>query len=232
MSRVFFQIGTNNGNDLFRQRVIQNKPDIVILVEPNQGLIDQIKFNYRDIDNVFIYNNAIFYNDDETVELYIPAKNGIMGTTADNGITYLDVHFSLLPMNDWGSKDDMVKISSKTITFDKICSIHNITTIDYLQIDTEGFDTEIIKMIDFSKFKINTIRFESWTFSTDCFTKFHNDKSNELGVNGFNNAIDILKKNNYTISKVNDMDGDDILATLQQNNNVSTPQRMNMSFTM
>ena len=147
-----------------------------------------------------------------------------MGTTADNGITYHDVHFSLLPMNDWGSKDDMVKISSKTITFDKICSIHNITTIDYLQIDTEGFDTEIIKMIDFSKFKINTIRFESWTFSTDCFTKFHNDKSNELGVNGVNNAIDILKKNNYTISKVHDMDGDDILATLQQNNNVSTPK--------
>jgi len=232
MSSVFFQIGTNNGDDLFRQRVIQNKPDIVILVEPNQGLIDQIKFNYRDIDNVFIYNNAIFYNDDETVELYIPAKNGIMGTTADNGITYHDVHFSLLPMNDWGSKDDMVKISSKTITFDKICSIHNITTIDYLQIDTEGFDTEIIKMIDFSKFKINTIIFERWTFSTDCFTKFHNDKSNELGVNGFNNAIDILKKYNYTISKVHDMDGDDILATLQQNNNVSTPQRMNMSFTM
>ena len=51
-------------------------------------------------------------------------------------------------MNDWGNKSDMVKIISKSITFDKICSNHNITTIDYLQIDTEGFDSEIIKNVN------------------------------------------------------------------------------------
>ena len=80
MSRVFFQIGTNNGNDLFRYKVMQNNPDMVILIEPVSYLIDQIKVNYSTIGNVHIYNNAIYYNNDETVELYIPAKNGIMGT--------------------------------------------------------------------------------------------------------------------------------------------------------
>jgi hypothetical protein len=43
MSKVFFQIGTNNGNDLFRELVIKNAPDCVILVEPNKELIDEIK---------------------------------------------------------------------------------------------------------------------------------------------------------------------------------------------
>jgi FkbM family methyltransferase len=214
MHRVFFQIGTNNGNDLFRELVIKENPDMVILVEPNEFLIDDIKKNYSNIKNVYIYNNAIYYDDDQIIELYIPAKNGIMGTRADNGITYDDGHFTLLPMNDWGSKNDMVKISSTGITFDKICSIHGITNIDYLQIDTEGFDSEIIKMIDLSKYKINKIRFEKWGFKPECFTDYNKDKANELGINGMNNAINKLKEHNYIINDIHDKDGNDIIAIL------------------
>lgn len=187
---------------------------MVILVEPNKTLVDEINENYSNIQNVHIYNNAIYYNNDETVELYIPAKNGIMGTEADNGITYGHPHFSLLPMNDWGNKDDMVKIIAKTITFDEICKKHNITDIEYLQIDTEGFDAEIIKMIDLSKYQIKNIRFENWEFDSECFTSHNKDLSNELGINGVNNALNKLKKHNYSFFKITDNDGHDILATL------------------
>ena len=214
MSTVFFQIGTNNGNDLFRELVIKNKPDCVILVEPNKNLIDEIRKNYSDIKNVFIYNNAVYYNNDEVVELCIPAKNGIMGTRADNSHIYGHGHFSLVPMNDWGNKNDMVKITSNSITFDKICSNHNITTIEYLQIDTEGFDSEIIKMIDLSKYKIKKIRFETWGFKSECFTEFNSEIAHELGVNGINNTIEKLKRYNYTLIEVRDSDGHDYIATL------------------
>lgn len=214
MSKVFFQIGTNNGNDLFRELVIKNEPDIVILVEPNQNLINKIKQNYDGIKNVYIYNNAIYYNDDELLELYIPAKNGIMGTRCDNNIIYNDLHFSLVPMNDWGNKNDMVKITTKSITFDKICSIHNISTINYLQIDTEGFDTEIIKMIDFSKYTIHNLRFEKWGFDSECFTEYSKEKADQLGKNGMNIAINKLLQHNYRLNDVNDRDGNDIIATL------------------
>jgi FkbM family methyltransferase len=214
MQRVFFQIGTNNGNDLFRELVIKEKPDMVILVEPNKLLINEIKQNYNNIENVHIYNNAIYYNDDEVIELYIAAKNGIIGTRADNGIIYDSGHFTLLPMNDWGNKNDMVKITSTGITFDKICSSHGITNIDYLQIDTEGFDSEIIKMIDLSKYKINRIRFEKWGFKTECFTDYHKQKAHELGINGMNTAINKLKEYNYVLNDINDKDGNDIIATL------------------
>ena len=104
MSKVFFQIGTNNGNDRFRHLVIKDNPDIVILVEPNESLISEIKHNYKNINNVYVYNNAIYYKDDEILDLYIPSKNGIMGIKADNGIIYNSLHFSLVPMNDWGKK--------------------------------------------------------------------------------------------------------------------------------
>ena len=214
MTKVFFQIGTHTGNDLFRKLVQKSRPELVILVEPNINLINSIKHNYDGIENVHIYNNAIYYNNDENLELYIPAKNGIMGNVGENNHRYNEVNFSLLPMNDWGSKDNMVKITTKSITFDEICKNHNITNIEYLQIDTEGFDTEIIKMIDLKKYKINKIRFEKWEFPVESFTRYNENLSNELGINGFNNAINKLKQHNYNITDINDEDGSDVIATL------------------
>jgi FkbM family methyltransferase len=214
MSKTFFQIGTNDGDDLFNKLVQKYIPECIILVEPNKDLINKIKKNYNNMKNVYIYNNAIYYTDDEDIELYIPAKNGVMGTIAENGLIYSDSHFSLVPMNDWGNKNDMAKITTKSITFDKICSNHGITNIDYLQIDTEGFDSEIIKMIDFSKYKINTIRFEKWSFKSVSFTEHNKQLSHELGENGLFNAINKLKDNNYIINEINDSDGNDIIAIL------------------
>jgi hypothetical protein len=53
MTRVYFQIGTNNGNDNFRNIVAREKPDLVILVEPNANLVESIKSNYSNINNVY-----------------------------------------------------------------------------------------------------------------------------------------------------------------------------------
>lgn len=104
ISNVFFQIGTNDGNDNFRNLVKQKNAHIIILVEPNTSLISKINKNYENIKNVFIYNKAIYYKNDETIELFIPSKNKIMGVRADNGIVYDNKHFSMLPMNDWAKK--------------------------------------------------------------------------------------------------------------------------------
>ena len=171
----FFQIGTNNGNDNFRDLVIKNNPDLIILVEPCSILIEQIKKYYNNIQNVHIYNNAIYYRNDEIVDLYV---------STDKDIITCHGHLSILPMNDWGEKKDMPKISAKSITFDEICRIHNITEIELLQIDTEGFDSEIIDMIDFSKYKINNIIYEKWGFSEEAFTKHNNQIAHKLGLNG------------------------------------------------
>lgn len=44
MNKIFVQIGTNNGNDVFRDKIINDKPDLVILVEPNKLLININRF--------------------------------------------------------------------------------------------------------------------------------------------------------------------------------------------
>ena len=213
--KVYVQIGTNDGNDLFRSKVLKDRPDLVILVEPNAALKPLIEKNYKGIPNVHIYNKAVHYTNDATVELYIPAKNAVYGTTADNNITYSHQHFSLFPMNNWGSKNDMVKISAQTVTFDELCRLHTISQIHYLQIDTEGFDSEIIKMIDFTKYQIQQLRFEIWNFEAASFTQHHTTEvASTLGINGLHAAIQKLQQHKYTLTKIHDRDGNDVLATL------------------
>ena len=44
---------------------------------------------------------------------------------------------------------------------------YELLELDYLQIDTEGFDDEIIKMINFSQVKPKLIKFESVHLSSE-----------------------------------------------------------------
>jgi len=189
------------------------KPDLVILVEPNRDFEPIIRKHYEGVQNVFIFSKAIYYENKPDVSLFVPGKRGVFGSRADNGWTYSHLHFSLVPMNDWGSKEDMVELKTSGIRFDTLCSVFGLTQIDYLQMDTEGFDSEIIKMIDFSKVDIRQIRYEKWDFDTKEFTKYHGEKAEHLGKNGMREVELKLIQAGFKLSIIKDEDGDDILAT-------------------
>jgi FkbM family methyltransferase len=75
------------------------------------------------------------------------------------------------------------------ISFDTLMEILQIQKIDYLKIDTEGLDYDILSSIDFNKFNIKAIRAE------------HKHVSLSL-------LVDLLEKNNYLV----DVFEDDIIA--------------------
>jgi len=199
---VFIQIGTNDGDDNFRNHVKHFNPKKVILVEPNEILINQIKSNYAFFENELIILNLAINTHNKDTKLYI----------SNNWIGHSDKHFSLVPMNDWAdSLDTLICIDAKSITFENLCKEYNITHIDFLQIDTEGFDSEIINSINLDNISIDLIRFEDWPFSPEVFSKFNENKLN-LGTIGINNTIDKLRIYNYNQFRISDTDGNDIIA--------------------
>jgi len=212
MEKIYFQIGVNDGNDKFKTKCLTDKPTKIILVEPNPLHEKSIKNNYKDFSNVYIFINAIYYNDDENVQLQIPAKYGIFGNPGENNIIYNHSHLSLIPMNDWGNEENMFKVTAKSIKFDTICKKLNIDTIDYLQIDTEGFDYEIIKMIDLDKINIKELRYEKWNFDSSEFTN-NFGSNNEFGKTGMEIAKKKLEKYGYKLTDLKDESGEDIIAT-------------------
>lgn len=58
--------------------------------------------------------------------------------------------------------DDFIEeVSITAITLDQLLKNNGVTRIDMIQLDCEGYDYEILKMIDFNKFSPCIINFES-----------------------------------------------------------------------
>ena len=178
--KTFVQIGTHIGDDEFNELVRKENPDLVVLVEPNSELIDQIIENYSYIlDKVKIENIAI-NTKSGSCEVVIP-KNPLPlpdGNYCELGTA----HYSLLPMDDWG--DDFKTIQVNGMTFSDLCEKYSITEIDYLQTDTEGFDSQIILSVDFDKVKIKKLQYEYWPFKSEDQYKRYGEDGKKYGTNG------------------------------------------------
>jgi FkbM family methyltransferase len=192
-NKIFVQIGANDGNDAFRNLVRQYVPKMVVLVEPNEELNSLIKENYKLISKplVYIENVAIMEEDKGEVKLVIP------DVEYRGGHNYTNKHYSLLPLDDWG-KEFHNSISAKSMTFTALCDKYKITNINYLQIDTEGYDMEIIKSIDFSKVQIDNIQFERWDFPISMYTRY-GAYADKCGINAVREVERLLMKQGYKL---------------------------------
>ena len=72
------------------------------------------------------------------------------------------------------------------MSFADLLNEYNIERIDLLQIDTEGYDSEIIRGLDFSKIKPSFIHFE------------HGE--GVMSKEDFSEVLDILHRNGYEIA--------------------------------
>ena len=199
-NKVLVQIGTCSGHsltDVFDLIVKSNSPSKVILVEPNAALNKEIGKHYEGVKNVFLENVAIVKKKTKKLVKLVYPKNNTNGANS-NGICYGPHNFSLIPMDDWG--DDLEVLEVPGMTFNELCEKHGITDIHYLQIDAEGYDTEIIKSIDFSKISIDTIKYEDWPFNESCFER-HGKDAKLYGVNGMRDVEILLKSLGYKVMK-------------------------------
>ena len=73
------------------------------------------------------------------------------------------------------------------ISFDSLLTKHNIKRVDLLQIDTEGYDAEIILEVDFSVIRPSIIHFE------------HGLKDGVMSKDRFSKVVEKLRKYDYEI---------------------------------
>jgi FkbM family methyltransferase len=190
--KVWIQIGTYDGNDKFQKMVRQEKPDLVILVEPNPDMNNLIRSNYVGVENIIIRNVAITDVNKGWVKLVYPRVTAKV-RPSDEKYNKL---FSLLPMDDWGSDFKTLRVQSES--FMELCERYGIVHIDLLQIDTEGYDVTIIKSINFEKVKINKLIYEQWNFTTDCFTRYGKN-AKHYGLGGMKEAAELLTSLRYNL---------------------------------
>lgn len=154
--KIAIQIGTNDGRDEVFPILSKARYDKIYLIEPHTKCNESIRSMYNG-ENFEIVNMAIT-SDPQIIEtkLYLFSDNG-----QHDSIAFRKTHV-------W--RQERAAIDSITVpcsTFMKFCESKNIREVDYLFIDTEGLDAEIINSINFNTIKIRKIRWERWPHEND-----------------------------------------------------------------
>ncbi len=158
-----------------------------IMVDPHKPYLD----NIPDHENLTKINSAIgLYNGktnfkritDEYIKIIGDNDYKGMGTISD--VTILDT------TNYYEGRLETHVV--KLMTFESLMSDLKITDIDYLKIDTEGMDFDILKSIDYTKYKINIIKMEHNYCDDELVIKFLTNNGYHCEL--FKNDIIAIKK--------------------------------------
>ena len=170
---VFVQIGANDGvkNDPIHDTA-RDFPLKGLLVEPQKDVFERLQNNYSHNPKILLENAAIG-TQDGTQSLYKVDVNTVRADKLRmrkdySGVSSFNRESVVSYLAYFTGKDSIFRKSDRyiieepvaTMTFESLLHKHNISNVDLLIIDTEGFDYEIIRTIDFKKHAPGLIYFE------------------------------------------------------------------------
>ncbi len=161
---IFVQIGANDGvsNDPIRRFVLKYGFKGV-LVEPQPEVFARLRRNYAGVVGV-AFENAAVGGEDGELKMYRFKKTETLPGWADGLASFSK---ETLVANLQNIRAEVEEIAVPTLTFQSLLQKHGLQHVDLLQIDAEGFDFEVIKMINFTTLKPTIIHFEQGLLSQE-----------------------------------------------------------------
>jgi len=146
------QIGANRGNDHVTKLITEHtgKFDKIILVEPISFVLDELRACYKDVQNVIIENCIVSTSPDNSQKIFYHRGSNYEVSTLNK--THLSEH---------GCPEthiEFLEVANKTLT--ELLIKHDIYHLDYLFIDAEGFDIDILMSLDLSLVTVENIHLE------------------------------------------------------------------------
>lgn len=159
----FVQVGSNDGIQLDPLRAeILHRRWRGIMVEPVPYVFERLVANYGHLDHLAFENVAIADADGTAEFHYLPqAESGAdipewydaLGSFRREVVLS---HRRFIPDID----ERIASMTVPTVTFDTLCARHGLETVDVVQIDTEGYDYEVIRRIDFERYRPEIVLYE------------------------------------------------------------------------
>lgn len=119
--------------------------------------------------------HKLLNQDTHEIDLYLPSKNRI------STVGTVDIN-----MSNERSFDEKVTVPATSIP--DLIKKYQLNEVDYLNIDVEGFDTQLIKDIDFKKFSPTVISVEDYSKSMQELM------SSEISKHLFMNSYDLIAR--------------------------------------
>ena len=179
-------IGAHNGR---KSKKLINKAlkfGKICLIEPTPYLFNILKKEYDSYKNIYLINECITPTEKNSVDFFITSEKA--NSIDEYGDQLGSLNSQHAKNHNKNLESFTKKISIPSLTVNKLLNKINCGSIDYLFIDTEGSDIEILLSFPFHKIKPKTIIFEH---------KF-SDGHLLIGKN-FIKCINLLNDNNYKI---------------------------------
>lgn len=130
-----------------------------ILVEPLPDLFEQLKENYAGKNGLIFENIAIAeYITKKSLYRIDPAMLDQFPEWAAGCGTFVENSKNIATKPEM--KNHIIAQEVETIPLETLLTKHNVSAIDMLQIDTEGYDYKVLSQVDFSRYKPLVINME------------------------------------------------------------------------
>jgi len=183
-------IGTHDGTTGEWVKHVKNKSTYVVLVEASKKQFIELTQNYSSFDNVSCRNNVIT-GDGRKVEFY-EFGTGHMNTLSES-------HYNQHINDD----EETIIVTMDSVGINDLIIEENLQdNLDWLHLDTESVDDEIIMSLDFDKItKPKLIVFETINFSKERLGNSHriDNLFNWLQSHGYNVKYDYWNSFAYLI---------------------------------
>jgi FkbM family methyltransferase len=164
-------VGDTPNDPLFRtfSNRLKNAGGRLICVEPVKAHFEKLVENYRGVPNVFFENVAIsdhagcatFYRlAVDPVEYGFPDWLSQLGSLKDERMRSLWDRYEADQQIKEFYLQHRIEERVDCITFTELLHRHNLSRIDFLQIDVEGYELEILRTIDFNRIFIRFVNYE------------------------------------------------------------------------
>lgn len=137
-----------------------------LLLEPLPDIFEKLQRNYRSRDGITL-RNAALADKDGAMTFYrikpgpeVPEFCQLLGSFSRDTILW---HKHIFP----AIESHIVEQSVEALSFDSLVEQHGIGKIDVILIDTEGYDYEVLKQIDFRRFRPSLVICEKVHLSDD-----------------------------------------------------------------
>ena len=171
-------IGTHDGTDGEWVKHVKNNKANAILVEASKQQFDKLVYNYEGLDNAKLINEAITSDGRETV--FYEFGSG-------HANTFDKVHYE----NHISGGEKVSIRNVKSISINDLIIQENLqNNLDWIHLDTEAIDDEIIMGLDFSRIKKPKLI----VFETINFSKERTGDSTRIDI-----LFDWLKLNGYLV---------------------------------
>lgn len=164
---VFVEIGAHDGVSMSNTLLMEKKGWTGMLIEANYEVYQKLVINRPNTINIF----GAAYKYDGNIQFrkitgYSQMLSGIVETVETRHLDRMEAE-----MAAFGGSAEIVTVPCFEIT--NLLLQHNLVHINYMSIDIEGAEMELLKSIDFSKIAIDVIQIEN----------------NYLGIGGFDDIL-------------------------------------------